>query len=154
VASGDADFDGDIQMAFRGQANGLLGAAVPGVLVLTTALHTGEVGFRVVVHDCEPPPDDSWEEVVEASFQAGTGQTVVRDWNGVTVCAVPLAAGSHRVRFAGSRMDEASEADTLLDGVDPIDSYELTFWPSPVHADEVIKQTSAIAEYWHDARAT
>ncbi len=45
----DPDEFVDHKDAFRGQANGLLGAAEPGALYLTTGLHTGEVGFRLVV---------------------------------------------------------------------------------------------------------
>lgn len=37
-----------------GQANGICGAAVPGVLALITGLHTGAVPLRVEYHDDEP----------------------------------------------------------------------------------------------------
>src|SRR5262249_12792354 len=41
--------------AFRGQTNGLCGAAVRGALWLVTGLHTGQVGFTVDVLDAAPP---------------------------------------------------------------------------------------------------
>jgi hypothetical protein len=47
-----------------GQVNGLCGAAVPGMLYLTTGLHTGNVELTVEVLDAEPPVGDEWEEVV------------------------------------------------------------------------------------------
>jgi len=154
VMSGDASHPGDqLDFAFRGQVNGLLGAALRGVLVLTTGLHTGEVRLRVEVHDGEPPIDESWQEIVEANFAPRPGAVVVRDWNGFSVTQIPVAEGANRIRYCASQMDEARDADTRLSGEEPIDSYRLDFWPSSPRADEVVKQTSDIAAYWHSERA-
>jgi len=54
---------------FAGQVNGLLGAALPGRLQLTTGLHTGDVGLRMIVAECPPPVGPEWEDVVEAPFR-------------------------------------------------------------------------------------
>jgi hypothetical protein len=61
----------DLYDAFRGQTNGLCGAAVRGALWLITGMHTGRVGFTVDVLDAPPPLDDAWEEIVEAPFFVG-----------------------------------------------------------------------------------
>ena len=54
----------------RGQANGLLGAAVPGVLSFVTGLHTGAVPLQILWHDHAPAePGAEYLDVVEASFQ-------------------------------------------------------------------------------------
>lgn len=42
---------------FAGQCNGLLGASVPGALILTTGTALGDVLMRLVVHEEEPPLD-------------------------------------------------------------------------------------------------
>ncbi len=60
----DSDADVTHENARAGQVNGLLGAAEPHALMLTTGAHSGDVGFRLVVADAAP----EWEEVVEATF--------------------------------------------------------------------------------------
>jgi hypothetical protein len=70
----------ELPEAFAGQENGLCGAAVPGALFLITGLHTGYVGFAVEAHDEPPPIDDSWEEIVEASFAAVTPGAALVEW--------------------------------------------------------------------------
>ncbi|MEU7906207.1 hypothetical protein [Actinoplanes sp. NPDC049118] len=70
VVSGD-DTDGngyEHDEAWADESNGLCGAGVRGVLVLTTGTHTGWIPFRVELHEAEPEVDDSWDEIVEASF--------------------------------------------------------------------------------------
>jgi hypothetical protein len=152
VMSGDAEHPGaELPACFRGQSNGLVGAAFDGVLVLITGLHTGEVNLRIEVDDDEPPLDPAWEEVVEVSFTARRGDTELRDWDGVTTSQIPLEAESYRVRYSGAGMDAAQRADTLIPGQLPIDSYSLCFWPAPSRPDEVVKQTSQLAAYWHSA---
>lgn len=46
------------EAAFAGQVNGLCGAQLPGLLFLTTGLHTGRVSFTVDVLDTEPPAEE------------------------------------------------------------------------------------------------
>ena len=45
-----------------GQANGLCGAAQPGVLAMATGLHTGSVPVRVEALDRTPSSVADWEE--------------------------------------------------------------------------------------------
>src|SRR5260370_23489980 len=66
---------------FAGQRNGLCGAAEPGFLFLIIGRHTGAVGFTVQLHDTRPPEDDSWQEIVEASFRP-EGETSLQGWGG------------------------------------------------------------------------
>ena len=140
----------DLDDAFVGQQNGLLGAAVPGQLWLTTGLHTGRVGLRIESADSEPVSDDAWEEIVEASFDPGADEAALTGWAGESG-PVPLGldVATYRVRLCASSMDEGRRADTLLDGEEPRDNYLLVFWKAGREADKIIKQTSAIAGYWH-----
>ena len=90
---------------FKGQENGLLGAALHGSLFLVTGLHTGSVRLRVEVLESEPELDDRWDELVEATFEpAGLVQLV--DWDGNEVCTIPLESQAHRVRYHARGMDE------------------------------------------------
>ena len=137
---------------FAGQRNGLCGAAVPGFLFLITGRHTGVVGFTVQLHDTRPPEDDSWEEIVEASFRP-EGKTSLQGWGGDGYWPLHLARGaSYRVRYCATGMAEGadlgSRPDQDFDAV--ADRYLLMFWPAPPEPDAVIKQTSEYAAYWHE----
>jgi hypothetical protein len=149
VLSVDGDIGPDFNECFRGQRNGLLGAASPGRLWLTTGLHTGQVRLRVEVHDSAPPVDAAWEEIVEASFTPAGAATGIYPWAEPLAIALDLAAVSHRARWCATEMDTAREQDTLLSGEPLIDSYALVLWPAPVAPDEVVRQTSEVAAYWH-----
>ena len=155
VISGNAEHPGtDLMACFSGQVNGLVGAEVPGVLFLVTGLHTGAVSFRVEVHEQEPPLDETWEEIVEVSFTPRVGAVVLRDWDGFVQCTIPMDAGPHRVRYSASGMDEGAAADVVMTDEPTIDSYSLAFWPSQPRPDEIVKQTSERARYWHKTWGT
>jgi hypothetical protein len=139
----------DLAECFGGQGNGLCGAAMPGVLFLITGLHTGEVGFTVELYDEPPPVDDSWQEVVEASFQP-MGEARLAGWGGQQYWPLDLTEASYRVRYCATGMDEARELDTRMEEDPEADHYLLQLWPAPPEPDGVVKQTSQIAAYWHD----
>jgi hypothetical protein len=92
LESPDDPFEG-----FGGQRNRLCGAAVPGFLCLLTGLHTGEVGFTVEVHEEPPLVDESWQEIVEASFHP-IGEAALVCWGD----GDRWRSGSQRKRRAGS----------------------------------------------------
>ncbi len=142
------DHDWEIGEEYRGQANGLCGAAVPGLLSLVTGLHTGEVGFTVELHAAEPPLDDTWEEIVEVSFTAAKKKMGLHGFQSQYEFTLPK--GEYRVRYCARGMDEGRDEDTL-DG-DPVDFYLLQFWPGPIAPDSILRQTSKAAAYWHRAR--
>jgi hypothetical protein len=149
VLSVDGDDGPDFEACFAGQRNGLLGAASPGRLWLTTGLHTGDVSLRVELHDREPPIDEAWEEIVEASFTPAGSSVGIHPWAEPLAIALDLPAVSHRARWCATGMDEAREQDTLLDDEALIDSYALLLWPAPPAPDRIVKQTSEVAAYWH-----
>ena len=156
----------DFYDAFRGQTNGLCGAAVRGALWLVTGLHTGHVGFTVDVLDAPPPLDDTWEEAVEVSFFVGyidpdpiedtdvefmddpDAMVALMEWGG-EFYELPLSPGNYRVRYCARGMQLGRDRDTLLCDEETIDFYSLVFWPAEAAPDCVIKQTSEIAAYWH-----
>jgi hypothetical protein len=156
----------DFYDAFRGQTNGLCGAAVRGALLLVTGLHTGHVGFTVDVLDAPPPLDDTWEEAVEVSFFVGyidpdpiedtdvefmddpDVMVALMEWGG-EFYELPLPPGNYRVRYCARGMQLGRDRDTLLCDEETIDFYSLVFWPAEAAPDRIIKQTSEIAAYWH-----
>ncbi|MGA4848863.1 hypothetical protein ACOBQB_22390 [Streptomyces sp. G5(2025)] len=133
-----------------GQTTGLCGAAVPGYLFLTTGLHTGAVGYTVELHEVEPEPDESWEEITEVSFRPVTPQVSLDLWGGDGSFPLALDMVDHRVRHCVSGMDEAVERELeCLHGL-VIERHLLQFWPAPPARDRLVKQTSSGAAYWHD----
>ena len=133
--------------AFAGQMNGLCGAAWPGFLCLATGLHSGRVGFRVELHDSEPPVDDAWEDVVEVSFLPAGEPVALAEWPGASVSVLEVPQAHLRARYCAHGMDEGRAADTRLDGMPELDRYLLQFWPAASAPDRVLKQTSACATY-------
>ncbi|SJM92679.1 hypothetical protein [Crenothrix polyspora] len=134
---------------FRGQSNGLCGAASRDSLCILTGLHTGDVGMTVDVLDATPQLDDAWEDIVEVSFIPNTSEARLVDWDGTLVCNIPLLLPSYRVCYCARNMDYGKEIDTIVEE-DPADFYALIFWPAPLAPDAIIKQTSEIATYWHN----
>jgi hypothetical protein len=133
--------------AFADQRNGLCGAAVSGGMFLTTGLHTGYVKLLVQVHNAAPDVDDTWDEIVEASWRLASAPAVLKDWEGGLVCELPLKPGTYRVRYSARRFGEDPEDED--DRPEPIESYMLELWPAPPSEDAVIKQTSEHAAYWN-----
>ncbi|GAA3932422.1 hypothetical protein [Actinoplanes auranticolor] len=145
VESSTARMDGEMDESFRGQSNGLCGAAVPGMLFLMTATHTGDVSFRIELHDREPALDDPWEEAVEVSFVADGGEITLSEWGGSGWHPLPIPGGDYRVRYCASGMDEVEEGSDEHS----VDRYLLQMWPAPRAPEHVARQTAAAAEYWH-----
>ena len=91
-----------------GQANGLCGAAQPGVLAMATGLHTGSVPVRVEALDRAPSSVADWEEVVEVSLIVGTTQYCLAAIDSGAEVTLP-APGGYRVRWSATGMQEACE---------------------------------------------
>ncbi|MFC0542197.1 hypothetical protein [Kutzneria chonburiensis] len=133
---------------FGGQRNGLCGGAVPVHLLLITGSHTGYVGLTVELHEHAPVLDETWEEIVEVSFRP-LGDTHLLGWGGEWTSELALADVDHRVRYCGTRLDDGHEQDGRDEDEPELDRYLLQFWPSPPAPDEVVKQSSEYAAYWH-----
>ena len=145
--SGVGGWDPDVE-ARAGQRNGLLGAAQPGLLVMSTGMHTGLVPFRVEAHPVAPAVDRSYEEIVEASCQLRGPEVWLCAFDWATGFALPQA-GSHRARLSARDYGAGLEQERY-EPQDPVrDSYLLQLWPAPAAPDDVIRVTSQHAAYWH-----
>ena len=140
---GDVDGSGAGE-AFDGQANGLLGVASPGLAWLRFATHTGDVACRVESHPSAPDLDDDWEDVVEASVLVDDGPVALVGLMEEPSAEFHVPSGDYRVRFC-SRGRDAARVDEQAGH----DSYLLQLWPAPVAEDEVLRQGSDDAAYWH-----
>lgn len=138
----------DLLAARGGQSNGLCGARFPHHLVMATGLHTGGVPVRVERHDGAPVLDDRWEDVVEVPFDVADDEYALVGFDGgAALTGLPL--GSCRARWSAKGMDAAHRQDTRLDGEPAPDRYLLQVWPAPPAPDDVLRQGSEQAAYWH-----
>ena len=143
AAEGDS---GDRADGYRGQVNGLCGAAQPGVLHMHTGLHTGNVGVRIELHTDEPGLDEAWQDVVEAYFSTSSEDLMLSAFDSVEG-PVDLPPGFYRVRYCAQDMQRGDDGDTTPDG-EAVDSYVLQFWPAS-GVDRIVRQGSRIAGYRH-----
>jgi hypothetical protein len=141
--------DPDLDESRRGQVNGLLGAAVPGVLSLVTGTHTGDVPFRVEWHDTQPPLDGSWEDVVEASFDVAGRDMRLAAFDDAREVRVP-AIGPHRVRLCAAGFQAGTLEENVEEGEPAPDRYLLQLWPAPAAPDAILRVSGQAAQYWHD----
>jgi hypothetical protein len=137
----------DHDEAWADESNGLCGAGVRGVLVLTTGTNTGWIPFRVELHEAEPEVDDGWDEIVEVSFTSLAGRVHLVGLDGDPF-EFRLPRGEYRVRYGIRAMEEADTVE------EPPDSYLLQFWPGDPAPGRIVKQTGKRAAYWHRARRT
>lgn len=132
-----------------GQRNGLLGAAQPGFLYITTGMHTGLVPFRVEAHEVAPAIDGSCGEIVEASCDLRGPEITLSTFDGAAAFVLPRN-GPHRVRLS-ARDFEAGREQERYEPDEPVrDSYLVQMWPAPMAPDEILKVTSPAAAYWHE----
>jgi hypothetical protein len=110
--------------ALAGQANSLLGAAVPGALALSVGLDTGPIPVRIEWSDVEPPTDAKWEDIVEASLDVMNRNMRLASFDDAHPVVLP-AAGPHQVRLCAAGMDAAAQQDSASEDEPAPDRYLL-----------------------------
>lgn len=146
-------FDGAMEECFRGQRNGICGAAAPDILFLTTGLHTGKVGFTLNLFEEDPGIDASWDEIVEVSLLAPRTAISLVEWAAADGHTMAIAPGPYRARYHARNMQAGSDLDTNATS-SVVDTYRLDLWRADRTADRVVKQTSEVAAYWHNWATT
>ncbi len=131
-----------------GQTNGLIGAQQPGRVSMITGLHTGEVSLTVEWLPTQPVVGDDWDDVVEVPFVIEQTELTLSSFEDSIPVEVPQT-GPHRVRYSASAMDAGKELDTPDEGEQTPDRYLLQLWPAPFAPDAIVRETAAIAAYWH-----
>ena len=123
-----------------GKGNGLLVVTQPGAALLFTGIHTGWVDVEVETRrspPAEPAPDEGWEEIVDVSLVAPTGQVRITSFAAFDPEPLPVltaaGAGTYRVRV------HAAGRGINVDGTatEPVERYRLVTWPGPVAPDHV-----------------
>jgi hypothetical protein len=145
-------FDGDFDKYFRGQVNGLVGAAHPEGVYLHLARPSGGSRVRLVHLDAEPPPPTTdVEDVVEVSLNVPEGASVRwSSWAGETSGSLPgIAPGPHRLRVSARGRDAGRDAYLAEDDVGIVDDYLLELWPARPAEDAILLVGSEDARYWH-----
>ena len=147
VWDGGVPFNGEPDMFFEGQVNGLVGAAAPGSIYFILARRSG--GSKLTIRSLAGPPplpDPMWEDVVEVSAELPDGEAVQwQTWAGETSGELlRLLPGPHRVRVSARGRDEAA----IEDGED---RYLIEIWSALMRPDAVLRTTSKDARYWHEA---
>lgn len=123
-------------------ANGLV-VAEPGIAVIITGIHTGNVGVRAEIHSEAPPLDlEPWEEVVEVSLEATTEGRVIVTGLGAdgpeTLPALsPQGRGHYRIRVHANGRDTAVDMTTS----EPVEHYLIQSWPAPPTAEVAHKHS-------------
>jgi hypothetical protein len=147
LAWGDeGGFDGDFDVRFAGQVNGLVGAAHPGGVYINLARRSGGSSVCIRLHDDEPPVSGWYEDVVEVSTVIPEGADIGwLSWAGESSGALPsIPGGPYRIRVSAKGRDEADE---IAEGV--VDEYMIEIWPAPVSDDAILRSTTKNAAYWH-----
>ena len=124
------DDDDSLADAWRGQVNGLVGAAVPEMLRIRTDTHTGAVDVRIELHDAEPELRDEWAEIVEVWFANWVDDLTLSAFEEFAG-PVSLPPGGYQVRYAGTGR---SGSERCL----------LQFWPA-AGIDRIVRQTGPAA---------
>jgi hypothetical protein len=140
--------------AFKGQVNGIFGAAQQPILSISTGLHTGTVDLVVDEAVTEPPIEDCWEDIVEVSFLVDEPVHLV-EWAAEASYPIDLKRGIYRVRYHATGMDAGHDMDTSPESGEIVDSYKLVFWPSQsMDPDKVLQQGSDCARWRHEWAAS
>lgn len=122
--------------------NGLI-LVQPGVAVVYTGIHTGQVAVSVELWDGRPTEliTDGWDEVVEVTMRAPIGQVRVRGPMDNPPEGLPelteAGPGNYRVRVHARGRDTAPD----LVAFEPVEQYNIIIWPGQPADEIVYKQT-------------
>ncbi|MFJ3658434.1 hypothetical protein ACIPPR_34690 [Streptomyces nigra] len=136
-----SDEDGPTGPDLDRRHNGLV-RVTDGVTVVMTGIHTGDVGVTVTLHRAEPPPsEEDWQEIVEISTHAPSGELMVRGMMDDLDEELPVLSfdgpGDYRLRIHARGRDTA--VDLAPDEV--TEWYLIQAWPSPSQETTVLRQT-------------
>jgi hypothetical protein len=149
---GEGIWNGDVERFFKGQQNGLVGAADPDNVVILLARRSGGSAVRIVLDTSEPPSGDDWEDVVEASITLPQGRSMRWcSWAGESGGPLLVPAGQYRLRVSAAGRDAGAQNE-FADEV--VDTYLIELWSAPGAPDAVLRAGSDDARYWHQMWGT
>jgi hypothetical protein len=144
----------DISQALKQLSGRGLLAVVPGLAAVYCGTHLGPVHVTIQVHQVAPPLDlVDWEDVVEISFTAPNGQTMMEEWGGDVHWELPnltpAGPGTYRLRLHTLGRDRGREEDSPEE---PVERHLLAIWPASP-APEVIHKLASQAGQAEAVRA-
>ena len=139
----------DLDLAFKNHENGICGSAQAGKLFFVVGIQDGTISIAVELHQSKPPVDDSFDEIVEVSFQRGNTPVSLCEWGNEGTHKLDLPPGSYRVRYYIDGMDKDYENDEDGDAPIPDQRHLIQIWSCVPEQDKIIKHTSETAAYWH-----
>jgi hypothetical protein len=134
---------GDLSESWTEQATADLLALAPGTIGIGTVRNM-DVPVVIEVDDSEPVIDlDAWDQVVDCSIEAPSGQLVVAGCTDYFPDAkrIEVVPGPYRARIFYGALDTLS-----ADGLDGSDHYRISLWLHPVEAPRFLKRRDARAE--------
>ncbi len=139
----------DPEEAFSDQANGVCGAAQAGKIFFVTGIQNGVIAIDVELHSSEPPLDQSYEDIVEVSFERGKSPVSLCEWACEETYQLNLEQGVYRVRYHILGMDKDYDEEDDWEAPVSGQRYLVQIWNAPAQKDAIVKQTSENAAYWH-----
>ena len=105
-------FDGDFDRFFRGQMNGLVGAADPNGIYMNFARRSGGSPVKAVLREGQPETDESFQDIVEVSLTVPPHAEVQwMSWAAETSGTLDLPDGSYRLRVSARDRDEGAAGE-------------------------------------------
>jgi len=142
-------WDGDADIAFASQENGLVGAAGSGYVYINLARRSGGSSVRIELSDVDPGDDQTWQDCIEVSIAIPEGaEPVWESWGGESGGRLELPANAYRLRVIARDREIGREGEFAEDVVD---FYRLQFWPADQEPDRIVRVGGPEAEYWHSA---
>ncbi|MEU6803945.1 hypothetical protein [Streptomyces neyagawaensis] len=112
-----------------------------------TGIHTGDVDVTVTLHRAEPAPDDGdWQDIVEISAHAASGELMVRGMMDDLTEELPVLSfdgpGTYRLRVhaRGRYTPTDPTPDQVVD--EATEWYLVQVWPAPAHDVAVLRPTT------------
>lgn len=158
VASCDEDDEAEedyqnFDLAFENQENGLCGASQDGKIFFVAGIQNGVIQIDCELHEIEPPLNNSYDEIVEASLVAGDEPLSLCEWGHEETHLIDLAKGEYRVRYLVRGMDldydDENEDESYWESPLEGQSYLVQIWPAGKSKDILHKHTTENARYWH-----
>lgn len=143
----------DPDSAFENQQNGLCGAAVNGHVFFVTGIQNGTISVDVQLCEACPELDESYEEITEVSLTVNTLPVFLSEWGSEETHQLDLAEGSYRLRYSIDGMnkdyDDEVEGEEYWKSPLPGQRHLIQLWACEPGADQILKQTTSVAKYWH-----
>ena len=136
-------------LAFENHENGICGSAQAEKLFFVVGIQDGTISIAVELHESKPSVDNSFEEIVEVSFQRGNTPVSLCAWSNEETHKLDLSSGNYRVRYCIDGMDKDYENDEDGDTPIPDQRYLIQIWSCVPEQDKIVKQSSEMAAYWH-----